>query len=317
MSDTIEQRLAALEQRLHDLERQPERGHGDRDDHRSRRRDEDEGRGEQRGHRRGPRGVDRMASDGGPNERGRRPGGPRRGPDAGPGHESDHLREGPKGRECGPRGRHRGPEFGPRGWGFGGSHDRRGFRGGPDLERFRRRADRAAVSGFMQFRGYHHAQAGNLELEYIWGIPDISTDDVLAMDDNRNVKVLSALAHPARLRMMKAIIQQPGTAAELRERLDLTSTGQTYHALNMLQNGGMIEQQDDGTYTAVGDKASGFLILLGGLFNLTEGDYEPAFMDVDLDEPEPEDEGQPEHQAAPSSDQQHDEADTIPQADAE
>jgi DNA-binding transcriptional ArsR family regulator len=190
--------------------------------------------------------------------------------------------------------RHRGGDGRP-GWspegrdghgGHRGEHGRGWHRGRGNIEMLRHRVGELGVAGLMGFRGYHRTGTGEDATEYVWATPGISTDDVLAMDDDRNVKVLAALAHPVRLRMMKAILQQPGTAAELRERLGLTSTGQTYHALNLLQNGGMVTQQADGTYTAVNDKASGFLVLLGGLYNLTERDYAPAFADIDLDDEE-------------------------------
>jgi DNA-binding transcriptional ArsR family regulator len=147
-------------------------------------------------------------------------------------------------------------------------------------------ADGAHASGEMSFVGFHRTNDAETSRMFQWQLDRIGTSDVLAMDDARNVKVLSALAHPVRLRMMKAILERPATAADLRERLGLTSTGQTYHALKALENGGMIEQEPDGTFVAIGDKACGFLILLAGLYNLTEGKYDPAFVDTVIeDEP--------------------------------
>lgn len=172
------------------------------------------------------------------------------------------------------RGRHGG---GP--WGRGG---RRGGR--RSIERLIAKANELDAAGIMSFAGLHRTGRGEGESIYQWGLRGITTDDVLHMDDARNIKVLAALAHPVRLRMMKSILQQPGTAAQLKERLQLSSNGQTYHALNLLENGGMIEQQSNGTYTAVGDKACGFLILLGGLFQLTEGEYSPAFLDIEIED---------------------------------
>lgn len=156
----------------------------------------------------------------------------------------------------------------------------------------RAKADELGVSGLMSFRGYHGVGKDEASYEYVWGHGSISTDDVLAMDDARNVKVLMALAHPVRLRMMNAVIQEPGTAAELCERPGVTSTGQTYHTLNLLQNGGMIQQDEDGRYAPVGDTAARFLVTLGGLFMLTESEYAPTFLDIDLDGDE--EEGHPE-----------------------
>jgi DNA-binding transcriptional ArsR family regulator len=134
----------------------------------------------------------------------------------------------------------------------------------------------SGIQGIMAFSGYHRISEPETSRFFQWQLK-LTTDDVLAMDDTRNVRVLSALANPIRLRMMKEILEHPGTAAELRERLGLTSTGQTYHALNALVNGGMIQQEQDGTFVANGDKACAFLILLGGLYELTEGKYDAAF----------------------------------------
>lgn len=184
------------------------------------------------------------------------------------------------GGDDGPHRRRRGHE-GPREHrGHAGEHGRHFGRG--SMRRLIAKADDLEARGIMSFAGLHRTERGEGEGIYMWGLRGVTTDDVLAVDDARNIKVLSALAHPVRLRMMKSILQQPGTAAQLRERLELTSNGQTYHALNMLENGGMIEQQSNGTYTPVGDKAAGFLIVLGGLFQLTEGDYSPAFLDIEL-----------------------------------
>ena len=173
--------------------------------------------------------------------------------------------------------------------GHGGPWGQHGQRFGRNaMHRLIAKADELEASGIMSFAGLHRTGRGPGEGIYMWGLRGVTTDDVLAVDDARNIKVLSALAHPVRLRMMKSILQQPGTAAELRERLNLSSNGQTYHALNLLENGGMVEHLANGTYVPVGDKAAGFIILLGGLFQLTEGDDSPAFLDIEFDD-EPED----------------------------
>lgn len=124
--------------------------------------------------------------------------------------------------------------------------------------------------------GFHRTTEHDTDRVYQWQLANTS-DALLTMDDEHNVRVLSALANPIRPWMMKAILQQPGTAAELRERLGLSSTGQTYHAINALLNGGMIRQDGNGAFEAVGNMRSGFPILLGGLASLTDSKYRPAF----------------------------------------
>jgi DNA-binding transcriptional ArsR family regulator len=161
----------------------------------------------------------------------------------------------------------------------------------PAVRELMKKYQDSTAAGMTSFVGYHRSSDIDSSRLFHWQLDNIRTDDLLGMDDARNVKVLAALAHPIRLRMMKAILERPGTAADLRERLGLTSTGQTYHALNALVNGGMVQQDEDGTFVAIGDKACGFLILLGGLYNLTEGKYDPAFAHTVVDETKTDTEG--------------------------
>lgn len=147
----------------------------------------------------------------------------------------------------------------------------------PEVEPLVEQARETQSPGLATATGFHRISTDDTSRFFQWQLAPVRTDDLLGMDDARNVRVLTALANPIRLRMMKAILMQPGTAAALRERLGLTSTGQTYHALNALMNGGMIQQEMDGTFVAIGDKACSFLVLLLSLHGFTEGRYDPAF----------------------------------------
>ncbi|XVS66027.1 ArsR/SmtB family transcription factor [Actinosynnema sp. CA-299493] len=81
-----------------------------------------------------------------------------------------------------------------------------------------------------------------------WQI-DVTPERALSLPDRPRIEVLSALAHPVRVEIVRTLLArgaQPATA--LQEAARLGSTGQLYHHLKALTGSGLVEQDKRGTY---------------------------------------------------------------------
>jgi len=136
-------------------------------------------------------------------------------------------------------------------------------------EHLAQRAAERGVRGIVAFSG-SYTDAG--EREYRWQ-REKSADDLLAQDDEAVARVLAALGHRQRLALLKAILDQSATAAELIDRLGLTSTGQAYHHLNTLQAAGLIRQGNRGRFEFIGHQAGAFLTLFAGVWEMLDTQY--------------------------------------------
>lgn len=85
--------------------------------------------------------------------------------------------------------------------------------------------------------------------------------------------MLAALGNPQRLGLLKAILEHPGTAAELIERVGLSSTGQAYHSLNALQSAGLIRRGEGKGFEFVGHQVSSLLMLLADVWHMLHTGY--------------------------------------------
>lgn len=97
-------------------------------------------------------------------------------------------------------------------------------------------------------RGHRGAvvYGGSVELagrEYLWAI-ERPAPGLLALDPAAPAHVLATLAHPQRLRLLVAMIEQPRTAAELQKVIGSKSAGPLYHHLRDLLALGVVEQQE-------------------------------------------------------------------------
>lgn len=66
--------------------------------------------------------------------------------------------------------------------------------------------------------------------------------DIMNADPEQAAKVFAALASPARLTVLRALLDGPRTAQQLRADLDDASVGQLYHHLRELLSAGLITQ---------------------------------------------------------------------------
>lgn len=98
--------------------------------------------------------------------------------------------------------------------------------------------------------------------EVSWRI-DVTPEHVLSLADRPRVEVLSALAHPARVEIVRTLLGRgPQPAAALQEAAGLGSTGRLYHHLKALTGSGVVEQDRRGSYRLRPSAAVPVLVLL-------------------------------------------------------
>ena len=81
-----------------------------------------------------------------------------------------------------------------------------------------------------------------------WRI-DVTPERALSLPDRPRVEVLSALAHPVRVEIVRTLLVRGGQpATALQEAARLGSTGRLYHHLKALTASGVVEQDKRGSY---------------------------------------------------------------------
>ncbi|UHA71827.1 ATP-binding protein [Paenibacillus sp. 481] len=96
-----------------------------------------------------------------------------------------------------------------------------------------------------------------------------NTDDLLGLNSEKVSKVLTALAHKQRLDILRALLGQALTGAELVEQLNMGTTGQLYHHLKALLSSDLIVQQG-GRYTVPNHRTFPLLVLLAAVSDLLD-----------------------------------------------
>ena len=89
------------------------------------------------------------------------------------------------------------------------------------------------------------AQFGHDQLAWqaVHAVPDL-----VALDESRVARQLSAIASPVRLRILRELAGGPLTTHELQTRLDEPSAGQLYHHLRELLATGLLVQPKRSVY---------------------------------------------------------------------
>ncbi|TQM80384.1 DNA-binding transcriptional ArsR family regulator [Saccharothrix saharensis] len=78
---------------------------------------------------------------------------------------------------------------------------------------------------------------------------DVTPEHVLSLPDRPRIEVLSALAHPVRVEIVRTLLARGGQpATALQQAARLGSTGQLYHHLKALTASGVVEQDKRGSY---------------------------------------------------------------------
>lgn len=133
-------------------------------------------------------------------------------------------------------------------------------------------AERAAALGVRGLAMYAGCYTGADAREYRWKLQR-TADELLEQDDDLAARALAVLGNKQRLALLKAVLAQPGSAADLVERTGLTSPGQAYHHLNTLAAAGLIHSEERGQFAFVGHQAPAFLMLLTGVWDMLHSRY--------------------------------------------
>jgi len=119
-----------------------------------------------------------------------------------------------------------------------------------------------AARGAVVTRGVVRNAAG--DREYRWDF-EANAGDLLAVDDEQASRLLAAISHRQRLAILKLILDQPTTAAELVSTLDLGTTGAAYHHLNVLQSADLVTQEGRGVFVVQPHRVSAIFSILAGI----------------------------------------------------
>ncbi|MBA2246932.1 MAG: winged helix-turn-helix transcriptional regulator [Chloroflexia bacterium] len=123
--------------------------------------------------------------------------------------------------------------------------------------------ERGIVATWGQFQDASGTQAYRWELE-----EDAAT--LLAIDDSEIAQVLAAIGHRQRLAILKLILNQPCSAADLVASLNLGTTGAAYHHLNVLQAADLVTQEERGVYIVQPHRVSAIFAILAGVASASE-----------------------------------------------
>jgi DNA gyrase subunit B len=110
---------------------------------------------------------------------------------------------------------------------------------------------------------------------YRWEPHGRDVKQLLDLDSDKVAKILSALGHKQRIDIIRAVLQQPLTGAELVDRLNMGTTGQLYHHIKALLGADLLTQEErGGNYTFPGHRTLPFLLLLAAVSELLDtSDY--------------------------------------------
>ncbi|MCB9763016.1 MAG: winged helix-turn-helix transcriptional regulator [Alphaproteobacteria bacterium] len=130
------------------------------------------------------------------------------------------------------------------------------------LSRLRRVGGGGEIEGGVQFAG-SVSIAGR---RAVWQAEREAAELVERAGDLSDV--LSALAHPARLAIVVALLAGPLDAAELEERVALGSTGRLYHHLKELLRAGVVTQPRRSRYELPARQVVPLLAMLSAALDL-------------------------------------------------
>jgi DNA-binding transcriptional ArsR family regulator len=124
---------------------------------------------------------------------------------------------------------------------------------------------------------------------YAW-IQEQPLPQLLAGEAGPLAGAIGALGSPARLHLLRSLLQGPRTRQELQEVLGTNSPGQLYHHLRELQAAGAVHQPRRGRYEIAPHKVVPLLVILAAAFALAEDRPESP---VELDQIDTQEEGEP------------------------
>jgi hypothetical protein len=113
--------------------------------------------------------------------------------------------------------------------------------------------------GAVMFAGRHRVPGSERPYEWQWGEP---TEALLESDWSPLVPALSALAHPARLQLLKEVLAGTHAVADLQAGGSFGTTGQVYHHLRQLVTAGWLRTSGRGSYAVPPERVIPLLVIL-------------------------------------------------------
>lgn len=126
-------------------------------------------------------------------------------------------------------------------------------------------------AGVIYYSGHYHED----QKRYRWEPQERRVSQLLELDGDKIAKILSALGHKQRLDILRSVLKEPLTGAELVERLNMGTTGQLYHHIKALLGADLLIQEErGGRYSLPGHRALPVLLLLAATSDLLDtSDY--------------------------------------------
>ena len=114
---------------------------------------------------------------------------------------------------------------------------------------------------------------------------------VFAAEPDGVTRVFAALASPARIVLLRTLVDGPRTSQQLREVLDAPSVGQLYHHLRELLAAGLVVQPSRSVYEIPPGKVVAVCVAISAAAHLTSTSHQyPPPADPEDDEPPEQDE---------------------------
>lgn len=128
----------------------------------------------------------------------------------------------------------------------------------------------ASEDGSVFYSGQVHLNGQNIR----WEPQERRMDQLLDMNTEKAAKILAALGNKQRLDILKTVMAEPLSGAELVERLNMGTTGQLYHHLKALLGADLLVQEPGGRYALPKHRSLPFLLLLSAAGDLLDtSDY--------------------------------------------
>jgi len=144
-------------------------------------------------------------------------------------------------------------------------------RGLEQLEELRRRRGPRYVRGRMRGAVVYAGAVACEGREGRW-IREHGLSELLDREPGGLARVAAALGNPARLGLIRALIEAPRSGQELQQVLGTPSAGQLYHHLKELMAAGIVHQAGRGRYEVEPERTIPLLALLAAAADLVPGE---------------------------------------------
>lgn len=154
-----------------------------------------------------------------------------------------------------------------------------------DLTESERRTGSVTYLGVFASGG----RQSNNQTYSFWIQNGINTDDLLSLIENKSsAAVLQCIGSSDRLALLLALLRVPSTVASLVERCGFHSTGQVYHHLRPLIAADLVYETEDGrgVYAVKQHRVRGVIMLLAGIFDLTDQTFSQGVWPASTEEGE-------------------------------